>query len=147
MQWIYIIVMPFLLKNGSNSNKVEKGHILPLNIYIWFEPFEPSAVDVCPTWNNSTKTVQCANMLSRDELKRRLSFLRSYHTSSIDYFFFSGNRRVVHFAVKRLDIRLKTRDISKTCFKYKEHWQMTESIVITTLSMCCIWTCEKIFIW
>ena len=22
--------MPFLLKNGPNSNKVEKGHILPL---------------------------------------------------------------------------------------------------------------------
>ena len=28
MQWIYIIIMPFLLKNGPNSNKVEKGHIV-----------------------------------------------------------------------------------------------------------------------
>ena len=24
MQWIYIIIMPFLLKNGPNSSKVEK---------------------------------------------------------------------------------------------------------------------------
>ena len=24
--------MPFLLKNGPNSNKVEKGHILPLSV-------------------------------------------------------------------------------------------------------------------
>ena len=33
-QLIYIIIMPFLLKNGPNSNKVEKGHILPLNIVL-----------------------------------------------------------------------------------------------------------------
>ena len=28
MQLFYIIIMPFLLKNGPNSNKVEKGHIV-----------------------------------------------------------------------------------------------------------------------
>ena len=31
MQIIYILFMPFLLKNGPNSNKAGRGHILPLS--------------------------------------------------------------------------------------------------------------------
>ena len=39
MQLIYIMIMPFLLTNGPNSNKVEKGHILPLRMDFFFKFF------------------------------------------------------------------------------------------------------------
>ena len=51
MQWIYIIIMPFLLKNGPNSNKVGKGHILPLKYAtdsrVKWVPLKPQTDDYC----------------------------------------------------------------------------------------------------
>ena len=44
MQWIYIIFIDFLLKNGLNSNKVGKGHNLPLRLLDWSKNQSPKQV-------------------------------------------------------------------------------------------------------